>query len=97
MTVDDLKRRYDYGYWANQRLIAQLTTAEFTRGVAGSWGSIRNTLVHTMSAEWGWIDRCGGPPRGPALKADDYPSAESLIRQWRVIETHVRPIPRHAS
>ena len=55
MTVDDLKRRYDYGYWANQRMfgvIAQLTTAEFTQSVAGGWGSIRNTLVHTMSAEW---------------------------------------------
>jgi uncharacterized damage-inducible protein DinB len=93
MTVDDLKRRYDYGYWANQRIfgvVAQLTPAEFTQGVAGSWGSIRNTLVHTMSAEWGWIDRCGGPPRGPALKADDYMNAESLIRQWGVVEAHVR-------
>ena len=38
----------------------------------------------------GWIDRCGGPTRGPALKPDDYPSAESLIRQWGVVEGHVR-------
>jgi uncharacterized damage-inducible protein DinB len=93
MTVDDLNRRYDYGYWANQRLfgvVAQLTTEEFTRTVGGSWGSTRNTLVHTMSAEWGWIDRCGGPPRGPALNADDYPSADSLIRQWTVVEGYVR-------
>ena len=107
MTVDDLKRRYDYGYWANQRIfgvIAQLTTAEFTQDVAGSWGSIRNTLVHTMSAEWGWIDRCGGPPRGPALKADDYPSAESLIRQWNagrrsrdLSGARTIPVPQRAS
>ena len=71
MTVDDLKRRYDYGYWANERLfavIAQLTTAEFTRGVAGSLGSIRTTLVHVMSAEWGWIDRCGGPTHDDDLR-----------------------------
>jgi len=93
MTIDDLRRRYDYSYWANEKLfgvIAQLTTAEFTQGVAGSWGSIRNTLVHTMSAEWGWIDRCGGPTRGPALKADDYPTAESLIAQWAVVEVYMR-------
>lgn len=93
MTVDDLKRRYEYGYWANQKVfsvVAQLTTAEFTQDVAGAWGSIRNTLVHTMSAEWGWIDRCGGHPRGPALKADDYPTAESVIRQWGMVEAHVR-------
>ena len=93
MTVEDLKRRYDYGYWANERIFAiitQLTPAEFVRGVAGGWGSIRNTLVHTMSAEWGWIDRCGGPTRGPALKPDDYPTPESLIGQWGVVEAHVR-------
>jgi uncharacterized damage-inducible protein DinB len=93
MTVDVLNRRYEYGYWANRRLfavIAQLTPAEFTHGFAGGWGSIRNTLVHTMSAEWGWIDRCGGARRGPALKSDDYPTAESLIREWGVIEAHVR-------
>ena len=97
MTVDDLKRRYDYGYWANERIftiIARLTAAEFVESVAGGWGSIRNTLVHTMSAEWGWIDRCGGPTRGPALKPEDFPTAESLIRQWRVVEAHVRQFLR---
>ncbi len=35
-----------------------------------------------MSAEWGWLDRCGGHPRGPALVADDYPTLESLIERW---------------
>lgn len=41
MTVDDLKRRYDYGYWANERIfaiIAQLTPEEFAQGVAGRLG-----------------------------------------------------------
>src|SRR3954466_1843130 len=93
MTVQDLIRRYDYNYWANRKLFAvvmQLTPEQFTQNVAGSWGSIRNTLVHTMSAEWGWIDRCGGPTRGPALKADDYPTAESLIAQWAVVEVYMR-------
>jgi uncharacterized damage-inducible protein DinB len=67
MTVKDLERRFDYGYWANSRFLAvisQLTPEQFTQNVAGSYGSIRNTLVHMLSAEWGWLDRCGGPPRG---------------------------------
>jgi uncharacterized damage-inducible protein DinB len=93
MTVSDLARRYDYGYWANQKLFAvirQLTPEQFTRDVAGSYGSIRNTLVHMMSAEWGWIARCGGPERGPLLKADDYPTLDSVVDQWAVIEGHAR-------
>ena len=38
----------------------------------GSYGSIRNTLVHALSTEWGWLDRCGGAKRGPALKGEDF-------------------------
>ena len=93
MTVDDLKRRYDYSYWANRKLfavIAQLTPDEFTRNLAGSYGSIRNTLVHMLSAEWGWLARCGGPARGPLLKADDYPTAGSVIHQWGIVEGYAR-------
>jgi len=24
-------------------------------------------MVHVLSAEWGWLSRCGGPERGPRL------------------------------
>jgi uncharacterized damage-inducible protein DinB len=93
MTVKDLERVYDYGYWANSKLFAvvsQLTPEQFTATVAGSYGSIRNTLVHILSAEWGWLDRCGGPARGPALKADDYPTLQSVIDRWAIVETQMR-------
>jgi uncharacterized damage-inducible protein DinB len=93
MTVKDLERLYDYGYWANGKLvpvIAQLTPEQFTQNVAGSYGSVRNTLVHIMSAEWGWLDRCGGYKRGPALKPEDYPTPASLLETWTMVETHVR-------
>ena len=93
MTVTDLERLYDYGYWANRKLfeaVSQLTPEKFTRTVGGSYGSVRNTLVHTLSAEWGWLDRCGGPARGPALKADDFPTVASLVEKWAVLEGHAR-------
>ena len=93
MTVKELETLYEYGYWANKKLfdvIWPLTLEQFTQPVAGSYGSIRNMLVHAMSAEWGWLDRCGGPERGPALKPDDYPTAESLIEAWNRVEGYVR-------
>ena len=93
MRVSDLTRLYDYGYWANARLfpvIAQLTPEQFTQDVAGSYGSIRNTLVHIMSAEWGWLDRCGGPSRGAKLDAANYPTLESITETWRKVEGHMR-------
>ena len=93
MTVKDLEVLYDYGYWANGKLfdvISQLTAEQFTRPVAGSYGSIRNTMVHVLSAEAGWLDRCGGPKRGPRLNPDDFPTVESLMQAWSRVEAHVR-------
>jgi uncharacterized damage-inducible protein DinB len=93
LTVTELRRMSDYCYWANQRLfdaMAPLTADQFAQTVAGGHGSVRNTLVHVLSAEWGWLDRCGGPKRGPALRGDDYPTVESLVQRWRVVEGYVR-------
>jgi uncharacterized damage-inducible protein DinB len=93
MTVSDLERLYDYGYWANRKIftvLGQLTPDQFTKEVAGSYGSVRNTMVHILSAEWGWLDRCGGPTRGPALKAENYPTVDSLIEAWTTVEAHLR-------
>lgn len=93
MTVKDLERLYDYGYWATRKLMAvvsRLSAEEFARPVAGSYGSVRNTLVHVLSAEWGWLDRCGGHPRGPALKAEDFPTAQSLVETWTKVEGWMR-------
>jgi len=93
MRRNDLERLFDYNYWANAKLlgvVSQLTPEQFTQAVAGSYGSIRNTLVHVLSAEWGWLDRCGGPQRGERLKPEDYPTVESLVRVWTQVEEYMR-------
>jgi uncharacterized damage-inducible protein DinB len=93
MTVKDLEVLYDYGYWANNKLfqlISQLAPEQFTQPVAGSYGSIKNTLVHALSAEWGWLARCGGQERGQRLNPDNYPTAESLVEAWTKVDGYVR-------
>lgn len=93
MNVKDLEALYDYSYWANRKLfqlISQLPANRFTQPVAGSYGSIRNTLVHALSAEWGWLDRCGGPQRGSRLNPDDYPTVFDLEMAWNKVETFMR-------
>lgn len=93
MPLRSRARLLDYNHWANGRLflaLAELTDEEFTRDVAGSYGSIRNTMVHLLSAEWGWIERCGGPARGAALKAADHPTLASVIARWQEIEQLAR-------
>jgi uncharacterized damage-inducible protein DinB len=90
--VDEIKRLFAYHYWATHKLlkvVGALTPEEYSREVAGTYGSVRNTLVHTLSAEWGWLDRCGGWPRGEKLNADQYPTPASLIEQWAKVEAKV--------
>jgi uncharacterized damage-inducible protein DinB len=63
VTVNDLEVLYEYDTWANHRVfevVSQLTPEQFTQSVAGAYGSVRNTMVHILSAEWGWLDRSGG-------------------------------------
>jgi uncharacterized damage-inducible protein DinB len=93
MTVKDLQTLYDYGYWADRKLfevISRIPPEQFTQSVGGSFGSIRNTVVHIMSAEWGWLERCGGAKRGPKLNGADYPTVESVTETSNKIEKHVR-------
>jgi len=93
MTVNDLEMLYDYSYWANARLlpvVSSLSREEFGRSAAGGWGSVRNTLVHMMSAEGGWLERAGGPKRGAPLNADDFPTPESIATYWTAQEGKVR-------
>jgi uncharacterized damage-inducible protein DinB len=93
MTVKDLQSLFDYGHWANRKLfdvVSRLTPEQFTRTVDGSHGSIRNTMVHVLSAEWGWLGRCGGPERGAPLDPADYPTVEPLVATWNKVETYQR-------
>lgn len=93
MRVRDLERLYDYNYWASRRLmdvVARLTPDQFSQPVAGSYGSVRNTLVHVLSAEWGWLERCGGPARGERLDPRNFPTVESLRHAWARVEEYMR-------
>lgn len=93
MTVQNLETLYDYSYWANERLfqvISRLTPEEFTQPVAGGHESIRNTMVHVLSTEWGWLSRCGGHERKAKLDPSDYSTAEALVDAWNRVEGYVR-------
>lgn len=92
MTIQDLKTFYNYNYWATKKVLAvvsELSQEEFTKEVAGGYGSIRNTLVHIMSTEWGWLSRCGGHQRESSLKAEDFPTLESITEVWAEVETYI--------
>src|SRR5258708_15635818 len=73
MTKDDIQLLYEYDRWANSRVLqalSALSDEQFTRDLGGSFRSARDTLVHIIAGEWGWITYWKEPSRGSAFLAD---------------------------
>ena len=58
MIKDDIQLLYEYDRWANGRVLqaaSALSPEQFTRDLGGSFVSVRDTLVHIIRSEWGWL------------------------------------------
>lgn len=92
MTPTDLRTLLDYHYWARDRLLAaveQLTPEQYTRELGSSFGSVRDTLVYTYSAEWAWHSRWRGVSPTAPLSPDDYPDVPTLRHAWQELQRQV--------
>jgi uncharacterized damage-inducible protein DinB len=58
MNKDDIQLLFEYDRWANKSVLQAASTLsgeQFTRDLGGSFKSVRDTLVHIVSGEWGWL------------------------------------------
>ncbi len=61
MDIERIRALYEFNWWANAAVlgaVSNLRTDEWTRDLGNSFPSVRNTLVHTMWAEWIWLWIC---------------------------------------
>ena len=87
----DVRRLFDYGSWANRRLVraaATLATDDFKRELSGSHGGVRGTLTHIMGAEWIWLERFKGVSPTHALDEGEFQNVLQLRERWKAIEAH---------
>jgi uncharacterized damage-inducible protein DinB len=73
MTKNDIQLLYEYDRWANNRVlraVSALSAEQFTRDLGGSFRSLRNTLMHIVAGEWGWL-RYWKEPNPSAVFATD--------------------------
>ena len=101
MTKDDIKLLYEYDRWANNRVLRAASTLsgeEFTRDLGGSFRSVRDTLVHIIGSEWGWLTCWQEPCPSPAFMeslwarqdalfaADAFPDIAAVQLRWAEVE-----------
>jgi len=86
MITDDIQQLYEYDRWANNRVLqaaSALSPEQFTRDLGGSFRSVRDTLVHIIGGEWGWLTYWKEVAPGPAFLKDLWDRHDALFRPDR--------------
>jgi len=89
MNREDIQLLYEYNRWANARVLhaaAPLTGEQFTRDLASSYRSVRDTLTHILSAEWIWLQRWKGALPQALHDPKDFESLDALKAWWAGVE-----------
>jgi uncharacterized damage-inducible protein DinB len=91
--IEIIRTLYAYSAWANGRVIdtsAGLTPEQFLKSVGASFPSVRDTLVHTMSAQWMWLTRWKGTSPKAMLNPAEFVSLDSICLFWESVEEETR-------
>src|SRR5438093_6454131 len=87
--VELIRSLYRYNDWANGRILdasARLTCEQLLEGGGASFDSVRDTLVHTMGAEWLYLERWHGRSPRASFAAADFPDLATIRARWQTIE-----------
>jgi uncharacterized damage-inducible protein DinB len=89
MNKNDIQQLYEFNRWANARIldaVSKLTPEQFTTDLSSSFRSVRDTLVHLLSAEWIWLRRWQGTSPAAMLSPSDFPDLAALRAKWAEVE-----------
>lgn len=93
MHLTYLRNLYSYNAWANARILLvadQLTPLQLKRQPVAGLGSLRDILVHTLSAQWIWLSRWQGVSPERMFDPHDFPTLEALRMRWTQIEAETQ-------
>jgi len=93
MNLQDAQHLINFHYWARNRMLEALeplSLEQFTQELGGSFGSVRNTIVHTLSAECVWLLRWNGENPPGMLAPGGYPDLAAVRHAWTDNEAKMR-------
>jgi uncharacterized damage-inducible protein DinB len=101
MNKEEIQLLFEYDRWATGRAMQAATTLspeQFTRDLGGSFRSVRDTLVHIVAGEWGWLAYWKATSHSDAFLtnlwdsvdtvfcSDLFPDIEAVRAKWKEIE-----------
>jgi uncharacterized damage-inducible protein DinB len=93
MDIQDMQLIYDYNYWANGKILAasaKVTEEQFLAPAEFPRGGLRETLLHIVDAEYGWRGFFEANTFSEDLKAEDFPTFQSLEKKFHEEEKSMR-------
>jgi len=94
MNADAFRHLYEYHFTENRKIwnafIMPLSQEQFTQPVAYSVGSIRNHIVHMMSADNTWFSGLRGIELPEWLKSEDFDDRQVIRDYWDKVEHDMR-------
>jgi uncharacterized damage-inducible protein DinB len=80
---------YAYATWANNRVLDAaecIAPEQLVADRTGGFGSIRDTLVHTMSAHRNWLARCQEAAPATPFDPAQFPDLSSIRAEWATLD-----------
>ncbi len=94
MNADAFRHLYEYHFTENRKIwnafIMPLSQEQFTQPVAYSIGSVRNHIVHMMSADNTWFSGLRGIELPEWLKSEDFDDRQVIRDYWDKVEHDMR-------
>jgi uncharacterized damage-inducible protein DinB len=93
MITNYITTLYQYNRWANNRILdtaGQLSHEQLNAETNPSFGSIHNTLVHILSAQWLWLNRWRGVSLRGMLDPTIFPDLKSIRSRWDEVEVETQ-------
>jgi uncharacterized damage-inducible protein DinB len=88
MLAETIRTLYGYGAWANARIFdvaERLDNAELLADANGH-GSIRDTLVHVVAAEWLYLERWQGRSPRDLWDPAAFPDVAAIRHRWTEVD-----------
>ncbi|HLF73961.1 MAG TPA: DinB family protein [Anaerolineales bacterium] len=85
MRTNEIKTIFEYNFWAFDRVwkcISQISDDQFVEEIDYSTGSIRDIVVHMMSATRRWVGRLQGTEVPPHLAFEDFDTLSKTKTKW---------------
>jgi uncharacterized damage-inducible protein DinB len=94
MNADAFRHFYDYHFAQNRKLwdscVSQLSDEQFAQNVAYSHGSVRDQIVHLMSADDVWFSELRGVTPSEPLPSTNLDDRNIIRARWDSIEQRMR-------